>query len=163
MVVSPIAGAMSDRVGARRIMVGGLGLQAVGLGWFALGATDPVSYATLVVPLIVAGIGISMALPTTANAALGAVAPADLGKASGTNTTLQRFGGAFGVAIVTAVFSAHGHIGTAASYDAGFRPALAAAAGLSLAGAVAALAIPVKRRRAAASAVLAVPAVSESR
>jgi EmrB/QacA subfamily drug resistance transporter len=163
ILVSPIAGAMSDRVGARRLMAMGLLLQAVGLGWFALGATDPVSYATLVVPLIVAGIGISMALPTTAAAALGAVARSDVGKASGTNTTLQRFGGAFGVAIVTAVFTAHGHLGTASSYDAGFRPALAAAAALSLAGAVAALAIPVRRRAARPAAVITVPAVSETR
>jgi hypothetical protein len=93
--------------------------------------------------LVVAGIGISMALPTAASAAIGAVAPADIGKTSGVaNTTLQRFGGAFGVAIVTAVFTARGHLGTAWSYDAGFRPALTAAAALSLVGAVAALAIP---------------------
>ncbi len=154
-VIAPIAGAMSDRVGARRIMATGLLLQAAGLGWFALQATDVVSYAALVVPLIVAGIGISMAVPTTPTAALGAVAPADIGKASGTNTTLQRFGSAFGVAIVTAVFTAHGHLGTASAYDAGFRPALAASAALSLAGAVAALAIPVRRRISGADVVAA--------
>jgi hypothetical protein len=98
------------------------------------------------VPLVLAGVGISMALPTTAAAALGAVAPSDTGKASGTNSTLQRFGGAFGVAIVTAVFTAHGHLGSAMGYDAGFRPALAAAAAISLAGAIAALVIPAGRR-----------------
>jgi hypothetical protein len=100
-----------------------------------------------------------MALPTTAAAAIGAVAPADTGKASGTNSTLQRFGGAFGVAIVTAVFSAQGHLGAAASYDAGFRPALAAAAALSLAGALAALVVPAKRRRAVTVPALAVSAL----
>jgi EmrB/QacA subfamily drug resistance transporter len=141
MVVSPLAGALSDRVGPRPIMATGLLLQAVGLGWFALQATASVAYATVVVPLILAGVGISMALPTTAAAALGAVPPAEVGKASGTNSTLQRFGGAFGVAIVTAVFTAQGHLGTATSYDVGFRPALAAAAALSLAGAATALLI----------------------
>jgi EmrB/QacA subfamily drug resistance transporter len=144
--IAPAAGALSDRVGPRRIMATGLLLQAAGLGWFALRATGAVNYATLVVPLLAAGVGISMALPTTAAAALGAVAPVDTGKASGTNSTLQRFGGAFGVAIVTAVFTAHGHLGTAAGYDAGFRPALAAAAALSLGGVLAALLIPARRR-----------------
>ena len=86
-----------------------------------------------------------MALPTTSAAALGAVLPADIGKASGANTTLQRFGGAFGVAIVTAVFTANGRLGLPAAFQAGFRPALAVAAGLSLAGA--ATALLVSRRR----------------
>jgi EmrB/QacA subfamily drug resistance transporter len=160
MVITPLAGALSDRVGPRRIMATGLMLQAAGLGWFALQATEPVGYATLVVPLIVAGVGISMSLPTTAAAALGAVAPQDIGKASGTNSTLQRFGGAFGVAVVTAVFTAHGHLGTAASYDAGFRPALMAAAALSLAGAAAALVIPARHQARAAATPEPAPAPS---
>jgi hypothetical protein len=50
-----------------------------------------------------------------------AVAARDMGKASGAINTLQRFGGAFGVAIVSAVFAANGHLGTAASVSAGFR------------------------------------------
>ena len=128
-------------------MAAGLALQAVGLGWFALQATGEPSYGMLVLPLIVAGVGISMALPTVPAAALGAVLPADIGKASGANATLQRFGAAFGVAIVTAVFSANGRLGLPAAFQAGFRPALAVAAGLSLAGA--ATALLVSRRRTA--------------
>jgi EmrB/QacA subfamily drug resistance transporter len=147
IVVAPLAGALSDRIGPRPIMVSGMLLQAVGLAWFAVLATDGVGYLSLVVPLVVAGVGISMALPTTSAAALSAVSGGDIGKASGTNSTLQRFGGAFGVAIATAVFTAHGHIGTPASYDAGFRPALATAAGLSLLGAASALFVRARRRQ----------------
>jgi EmrB/QacA subfamily drug resistance transporter len=161
--VAPLAGSMSDRLGPKRIMAAGLVLQAAGLGWFALQATDAAGYATLAVPLIVAGVGVSMAIPTTPTAALSAVAPGDLGKASGVNSTLQRFGAAFGVAIITAVFTAQGHIGTASSYDAGFRPALAAAAALSLAGAFAALAIPARRRAKVAAPALNVSSVSPVR
>jgi MFS family permease len=158
IVVAPLAGSLSDRVGARPLMVGGLLLQAVGLGWFAAVATDSAGYASLVAPLVVAGVGISMAIPTVTAAALGAVEPADLGKASGTTSTLQRFGGAFGVALVTAVFSAHGHLGTPAAYDAGFRPALAVAAGLSLIGSAAALWVGGRRRIVVAGPQLAVQA-----
>jgi hypothetical protein len=110
-------------------MVAGMLLQGVGLAWFELVATLGVSYHELVLPLVVAGVGISMAIATTPTAVLSAVAPSDIGKASGTNSTLQRFGGVFGVALAPAVFVANGHLGTAASFDAGFRPALAVAAG----------------------------------
>jgi EmrB/QacA subfamily drug resistance transporter len=141
LLVAPVAGALSDRVGRRPVMAAGMLLQGLGLGWFALVATATVGYGQLVAPFVVAGVGVSMALPTTPAAALGAVAPPDMGKASGANNTLQRFGGAFGVAVATAVFSANGHLGTPASFTAGFRPAFAVAAGLSVLGALAALAV----------------------
>ena len=90
---------------------------------------------------MIAGVGISMSIPTSASAALGAVPPAEVGTASGVNNTMGRFGGAFGVAIVTAVFTAHGSLASAAGVVAGYRPALAVSAVLSLAGAASAVAI----------------------
>ncbi len=158
-LVAPVAGALSDRIGPRPIMSTGMLLQAIGLAWFALVATGTVGYGSLVVPLVIAGVGISMSIPTTPAAAIGAVAPADIGKASGAVSTLQRFGGAFGIAIVTAVFSAHGHLGSAGAYDAGFRPALAAAAGFSLLGAATALLVRGRRRAVRAQAPDAATAV----
>jgi EmrB/QacA subfamily drug resistance transporter len=140
MLVAPAAGILSDRIGQRPLMIAGMSLQAIGLGWFALVATARVGYGELVLPLIVAGVGVSMAIATTPTAALGAVAPQDIGKASGANSTLQRFGGVFGITIATAVFAANGHLRTPAGFDAGFHPALVVAAMLSLLGAVTALA-----------------------
>jgi len=151
LVVAPAAGMLSDKIGQRPLMVAGLLLQAVGLAWFALVATTDVGYAHLVLPLLVAGVGISMALPTTPTAVLSAVAPPDMGKASGANSTLQRFGSAAGIAVATAVFAANGRLGTAASFDAGFRPALAVTAGFSLLGALTALAVGGRRRLPAAA------------
>jgi EmrB/QacA subfamily drug resistance transporter len=150
MVVAPLAGALSDRIGPRPLMATGMLLQAAGLAWFVAEASATTAYAALVVPLVVAGVGISMVMPATPAAALGAVAPAEIGKASGTNTTLQRFGGVFGVALATAVFSAHGHLGDPAGFVAGFRPALAGAAALSLLGAATAAAVAGRRRVAVA-------------
>jgi EmrB/QacA subfamily drug resistance transporter len=142
MIVAPLAGTLADRIGSRPLLTAGLLLQAVGLGWVAETAgSGSGGYGRFVLPLIIAGVGISMAIPTVTAAALGAVEPADTGRASGVVNTLQRFGGAFGIAIATAVFSAHGHLGSAASVTSGYRPALTVAALLSLAGAVVALAI----------------------
>jgi EmrB/QacA subfamily drug resistance transporter len=151
LLVAPAAGALSDRIGRWPVMAAGMLLQGVGLAWFALLATTSVAYGDLVGPLVVAGVGISMALPTTPTAALSAVAPADMGKASGANGTLQRFGGAFGVAVASAAFAANGHLGTPASFTAGFRPALAVAAGFSLLGVFSALAVGANRRLEAAA------------
>ena len=142
ILIAPAGGALADRLGPRPVMLVGMLLQGVGLAWFALLAGTGTSYGALVIPLVIAGIGISMALPATPAASLGAVAPGDLGKASGANSTLQRFGGVFGVALVTAVFAANGHLGTATSFTNGLRPALAAAAAaLSLLGVFTSLAV----------------------
>jgi EmrB/QacA subfamily drug resistance transporter len=146
LLVAPLAGALSDRIGQRPLMALGMLLQGAGFVWIAMVASTAVGYDRLVLPLLVAGVGVSMVLPTAPTAALNAVAPPDMGKASGANGTLQRFGGAFGIAVTTAVFAAHGHLGTPASFDAGFRPALAVAAGLSLLGGVGALAVTRRRR-----------------
>ena len=141
MFVAPLAGALSDRIGQRPLMALGLLFQGIGLAWFALVATTGVGPSQLILPLLVAGIGVSMAIATTPTAVLGAVAPPDMGKASGVNSTLQRFGGVFGIAAVAAIFAANGQLATPVSFISGFRPALATAAGLSGLGALCALAV----------------------
>ena len=148
---APAAGAIADKIGSRPLMVLGLAMQGAGLAWIALGATSTTSYGRFVLPLIAAGVGISMAIPTVPTTALNAVPPADMGKASGVQNTLQRFGAVFGVAIVAAVFSANGHLGSPATLISGFRPALAAAAGLSALGALVALGAGARHRSPSAS------------
>jgi EmrB/QacA subfamily drug resistance transporter len=145
-LVAPMAGLLSDRIGTRPLIVTGLTLQALGLAWIVRIASTGVGYDQLVLPFVIAGVGISMALPSTPSAAMSSVAPADMGKASGVLNTLQRFGSAFAIAIVSAVFAANGHFGSPASVVAGFRPAFAVAAGLSMLGALTALAITSRRR-----------------
>jgi EmrB/QacA subfamily drug resistance transporter len=162
LLIAPVAGRLADRIGVRPLMAGGMAMQAGGLAWVAMDITTGATYGELVLPLIIAGIGISMSIPTTPTAALDAVPPADMGTASGVQNTLQRFGAVFGVAIVTAVFSASGHLGSAAGVISGVRPALAASAGLSLAGALAALAVGSRRRAVAAAGVVQAPALASA-
>ena len=146
MLIAPAAGALSDRIGRRPVIATGLLLQAAGFAWVA--ATAPASGSTLglVLALLVAGVGVSMALPTVPVAVLSAVQPAEMGKASGIAAMMQRFGAVFAIAIVTSVFGAFGGLGSAAGVTSGLRPGVAVAAGLSLLGALAALAITSGRR-----------------
>jgi EmrB/QacA subfamily drug resistance transporter len=141
LFIAPAAGILTDRIGMRPVLVLGMLLQGIGLGWFALLATTGVAYGQLVVPLIVAGVGISMALPVAPNVIVSAVKPLEIGKASGVNSTLQRFGAAFAIAIAASVFAANGHIGSPAAFTNGFRPSLIVVAGLSLVGAITALGV----------------------
>jgi len=153
-LIAPLAGAFADRIGTKPLMAAGLALQAGGLAYIAAIATITTAYSQIVVPLVVAGIGISMVIPATPTAALSAVARQDMGKASGVLNTLQRFGGVFGVALVSVVFAGSGQLVSAAGVTSGFRPALAVSAGLSLLGAACALAVgPRARRQSPAGAV----------
>jgi MFS family permease len=101
-----------------------LTLQALGFAWVAARGSLATSWIELMLALLIAGIGISMALPTVPTAVLNAVAQTDMGKASGINYMAQRLGTVFAIAIGSAVLSAHGHLGTPASATAGFQPAL---------------------------------------
>jgi predicted phage tail protein len=82
-----------------------------------------------------------MALPCVTAAGLNAVPPDLLGKGAGTLNTMQQFGAVFGVAVVTAVFNAHGSLASTATETSGYRAAIMVSAGASLLGALIAIGI----------------------
>jgi EmrB/QacA subfamily drug resistance transporter len=149
-IVTPIAGAMVDRVGERPLIVGGLLMQAAGLAWVALLARTGLPYAEMIPPLIVAGVGISTALPAAQNSVVSSVRQSEIGKASGTFSMMRQLGGALGLAIAVAVFSGAGSYASGAAFTDGFAPAIAVSAALSLCGALAGL--PLRSGRVAAGA-----------
>ncbi|NGO43585.1 MFS transporter [Streptomyces ureilyticus] len=144
LLVAPVAGALADRFGNRPFMLTGLVLQAVGLGLMAWQVEPGVGYDRLVLPLIIAGVGISMVFPTVANAVSASVPPAEVGVASGVNNALRELGGVFGVAVAAAVFVQYGGYDSAESFIDGCAPALWVSAGVSAAGAVVASFAPSK-------------------
>jgi EmrB/QacA subfamily drug resistance transporter len=150
-VCAPIAGALVDRIGARPFIVVGLLLQGAGMGWIALIAEPGLAYGRLVAPLIIAGCGVSMALPAMQSAVVGAVAPEAIGKAAGVNSMMRQLGGVFGIAILVAVFAGAGGYASAQAFSDGFAPAIGVSAGLSLLGAVVATALPGRRVASAAA------------
>jgi EmrB/QacA subfamily drug resistance transporter len=144
LLVAPLAGALSDKVGNRPFMALGLTLQAVGLGWVASIAGPDMGYGQISLGFIVAGVGMAMCFPTVASAVVSSVPPKDTGVAAGTNNALRQLGGVFGVAVVAAVFAANGSYASTETFLDGFTPALWVAASLSLVGVVAALLSPAK-------------------
>jgi EmrB/QacA subfamily drug resistance transporter len=151
-VTAPVAGAMVGRFGERPLVVTGVLMQAIGLGWIALVASTQATYAALVAPLVLAGVGVSMAMPAAQNAIMSSVAPTEMGKASGVFNMGRFLGGMFGIASLVATFSASGAVDTAAHFSAGTSAAMKLAALLSLLGAMAGLWLPARQRVAAAPA-----------
>jgi EmrB/QacA subfamily drug resistance transporter len=144
--VAPIAGALSDRIGGRRIIATGLALQAVGLGWIAAVSTPTTPYADLVVPFVLSGIGMALFFAPVANLVLSSVRPEEEGQASGANNAIRELGGVFGVAVLASIFAHHGGYDSGASFVDGLTPAIWVGAVVVALAAVAALAIPRRAR-----------------
>ncbi|MGW3326580.1 MFS transporter [Streptomyces virginiae] len=159
MLVAPLAGILSDRIGGRPVVAAGLAFQALGLGWFAAILSADVSYAAQLPPLVLSGIGMALYFAPAANVLMSTVAPADQGKASGTNNALREVGGALGVAVLASVFSAQGGYESPQAFTDGTIPALWIGAGAVALAAGLALLVPRKAKadRAPADRTVAVP------
>lgn len=142
MIVAPISGILSDRIGSRPVVAAGLALQAVGLGWFATILSTDVSYAAQLPALIISGIGMGLYFAPASNALMSTVAPADQGKAAGANSALREVGGALGVAVLASVFSARGGYESGQSFTDGTVPALWIGAAVVAVAATLALLLP---------------------
>jgi EmrB/QacA subfamily drug resistance transporter len=151
-LIAPWSGRLADRIGERPLVASGLLLQAAGFGWIAAVASPRVGYPALLGAMIISGTGIALALPALTKVVVSSVPPADIGKASGVFSTMRQLGGAFGVAILAAVFAAGGSYASPAAFSDGFATASYAAAGLALAAALAALALASRPDRGPATA-----------
>lgn len=148
MIVAPIAGILSDRIGGRPVVATGLFLQAVGLGYMAYVATADASYVSQLPALIISGIGMALYFAPAANLVMSSVRPQEQGIASGANNAFREVGGALGVAIMSSIFSAQGGYESAQSFVDGLRPSLVTGAAVVALAAIAALIIPTRRHAA---------------
>jgi hypothetical protein len=128
-------------------MAVGLAMQAVALGWMALVTEPDVAYSSLVPPFVIAGIGMALFFAPVANVVLSAVRPIEEGKASGTNNAIRELGGVLGIAVLASIFATYGGYESAVAYVDGLTPAIWVGAGVVGVGALAALAIPRRRRQ----------------
>ena len=145
MFVAPLAGFIAPRVGTRVLMVTGLGLQAVALLWLSTTLSTDVPYAELVVPFILAGVGMGLVFAPSATALLATLGMIDHAKASGVNSTVREIGIALGTAVMTAIFVGAGGQLTPDLYVDAARPAVFTGAAVLFAAMVAALWLPAGR------------------
>ena len=146
ITVAPAAGALADRIGERLLLSVGLALQAAGFLWLVAVADPGLTYGQLIGPFVLAGVGVSMAIPCAQNAVVGGVDSETIGAAAGVNSMMRELGGVFGIAVTVAVFAGNGDYGSVLGFLDGFRPAIVTAAGFALVGALCGLAVPARQR-----------------
>jgi EmrB/QacA subfamily drug resistance transporter len=146
MLLAPVVGSLAERWGAKPLVVAGLVFQTAGLTWLAAATTPTVSYADLVIPFVVCGIGMTLFFVPLASLVLGAVPKALEGVASGANSAFRELGGVLGIAVLGSIFATNGGYASGQDYVNGMVPAVYAGAAVVAIGAAAALFVPGRLR-----------------
>ncbi|HKV68312.1 MAG TPA: DHA2 family efflux MFS transporter permease subunit [Gaiellales bacterium] len=142
MIVAPIAGALTDRVGGKPFLVAGLALQAIALAWMAMVISPTEPYIDMVVPFALAGVGMGLFFAPVATVVMSSVRLVEAGQASGANNAIRELGGVFGVAVLASIFAHQGGYGSPDLFTDGIVPALWVGAAVVGVGVVAALFLP---------------------
>jgi MFS family permease len=105
ILITPLITPLAQRLGSRVAV--GLGFAVATIGFAALAfAQSAWSYALFVVPLIVIAAGLGLANGPASSASTSAVAPAEVGQASGISNMARYIGGSLAVAAAATVYSA---------------------------------------------------------
>jgi EmrB/QacA subfamily drug resistance transporter len=144
ILIAPRAGALTDRVGSRWLVGGGMSLLALMLLYYSqLGAEE--SFWALLPGLLLGGVGMGMTMTPVTAAAMSAVAVDKAGIGSAVLNSARQVGGSLGIAVMGAIVASG--ISTALAngdpqpiaYLHGFHDALRVGSLLCLAGAVVAV------------------------
>jgi EmrB/QacA subfamily drug resistance transporter len=141
ILISPLAGAFSDRIGGHRLMGAGLALQASGLAWIAAITTPTTPYADLIAPFALSGMGMALFFAPVANVVLSSVRPEEEGQASGANNAIRELGGVFGVAVLASIFAHYGGYRSGETFAHGMQIAVYVGAAIVAVGSLAAFSI----------------------
>ena len=101
IVVAPIAGRFTDRIGPRPLIVAGLTLVSVSLLWQSF-LTPTTGFGFLLPGFVLMGIGIALVMSPMSTAAMNAVDQSKAGVASGILSMSRMIGGVLGVAVLGA-------------------------------------------------------------
>ena len=146
VVIAPFAGNAVDKFGEKIIATLGLFLQGIGYLLIILLVNLTNSYIAMAIPLMIAGMGLSMAGPALQKSVLSAVEPIYLGKASGIYNIFRLFGGAIGTTISVIIFNIFGGITNSIAFAHGFDAVLITTGVISLLGIVFSLKLTKKRK-----------------
>src|ERR1700753_2809321 len=100
------------------------------------------SSSTLVPPLIVAGVGISMSFPAAQNSVVGSVPEEAIGQGAGNNSTMRELRGVLSIAIGVAAFAGAGGYASPTDFSDGFVAAITVSTALSLLASLFGAALP---------------------
>jgi MFS family permease len=141
VVVSQLTGHMSNAVGPRVIMTGGMACMGIGAIALAFIGEDT-SVWLIAAALFVVGVGLGLNTSPVNGVAVAAVPPARSGTASGLLNTGRMIGATMGIAILGALFAAFAGQEAAAGQDFlhGLRAAMLVGGSAELVGAVIAFA-----------------------
>jgi EmrB/QacA subfamily drug resistance transporter len=142
VTVAPIAGRLTDKVGPRWLIATGLTFVSAALYWLTtinLGTT----YADIWPSFVLMGFGMALVMSPMSTAAMNAVSVSKAGVASGILSMNRMIGGTLGVAVIGAVFQAIAPAGThdPAKFVDAFSSAMWVATGVTIAGAITAVAL----------------------
>jgi len=105
IVMAPFLGRLTDKTGGKWILVSGLTLFAVGMGWVLIAGTDS-TWQDFLAPLIVAGLGMGGTFAPLTTVAMREVDQRMAGAASGMLNTVRQVGSVIGTAAVGALLQA---------------------------------------------------------
>jgi EmrB/QacA subfamily drug resistance transporter len=149
ILIAPIAGKSSDRIGSRALMTVGMLCLAASLAIFSRLGLDS-NFWDFFPGLIVGGFGMALVMTPMTAAALGSVPVEKSGVGSGVLNTFRQVGGALGIAVMGAIVASYVDLGNGrpdpSSFIDGFQVALRVSVGFALLGAVVAVATIRKHR-----------------
>ena len=154
ILVAPLAGILSDRLGSRWLMAGGMTLVAGSLVVFA--QLDTTSGFWNILPgLLIGGVGMALTMSPMTSATLSAVSVDKAGVASGVLNTFRQVGGSLGIAVGGAILASYVSVSPrspqfADQFVTGLQHALYTSAGIAFAAALVAATTIRKRSSAAA-------------
>ncbi len=109
--MSRVVPMLAPRVGTGRLLLGGLALAIVGMGWLSRISASTGYFPQIAVPMLFVGAGVGIAFITLTGRAITGVADRDAGAASGLVNVFQQVGGCLGIAVLTTVFVSATHAG----------------------------------------------------
>jgi len=144
ILIAPQAGRLSDRVGSRWLVGGGMGLVTLSLVLFAQ-LDRGTNFWDILPALLVGGAGMALTMTPTTAAAMGSVPVDKAGVGSAVLNSARQVGGSLGIAIMGAVVASQISVPRLSpafpdQFVTGYHHALYTAAGIALAGAVVAVA-----------------------
>jgi EmrB/QacA subfamily drug resistance transporter len=141
ILVAPVAGKTSDRIGSRSLMTAGMLLVAVHLVLFSRLGIDA-TFWDLLPAFLVGGVGMALTMTPSAAAATRSVPVEKAGVGSAVLNSARQVGGTMGVAVMGAIMAAElGERPTPDAFMRGFETALLVAAAIAVIGAIVAYAL----------------------